>query len=119
MTCGLDSFIIVWNPFDGRRLLIIREAHTVLVHGAIKPIEITAATFDPGYQRLLTGAHDGTLKIWNFNSGTCLRNMKTEKWSEIKSVIWVNNRIMATGWNRRIIEFADTGEAVGPGGAYR
>lgn len=27
------------------------------------PVEITAATFDPGYQRLLTGAHDGTLKV--------------------------------------------------------
>ncbi|KAJ8918541.1 hypothetical protein NQ315_013046 [Exocentrus adspersus] len=109
VTCGLDSFVIVWNPFDGRRLLIIREAHTVLMHGAIKPVEITAATFDPGYQRLLTGAHDGTLKIWSFNSGTCLRNMRTDKWSEIKSVIWVNNRIMATGWNRRITEFTDTG----------
>ncbi|XP_056644787.1 WD repeat-containing protein on Y chromosome [Diorhabda sublineata] len=108
VTCGLDSYIIVWNPWDGRRLLLIKDAHTVMLHGGIMPVEITAATFDPGYQRLLTGAHDGTLKIWNFNTGTCLRNMKIDQWYEIQSVIWVKGRIMAIGWNRRITEFADT-----------
>nr|XP_023023649.1 WD repeat-containing protein on Y chromosome [Leptinotarsa decemlineata] len=118
VTCGLDSYIIVWDPWKGRRLVVIKEAHTVMLHGEIMPVEITAATFDPGYQRLLTGAHDGTLKIWNFNTGTCLRNMKIEQWSEVQSVIWVKNRIMAIGWNRRVTEFADTGEAVGPGGAF-
>ncbi|KAG5863407.1 hypothetical protein JTB14_010170 [Gonioctena quinquepunctata] len=118
VTCGLDSYIIVWDPWNGRRLSVIREAHTVMLHGEIMPVEITAATFDPGYQRLLTGAHDGTLKIWNFNTGTCLRNMKIELWSEVQSVIWVKRRIMAIGWNRRVTEFADTGEAVGPGGAF-
>lgn len=34
-----------------------------MLHGEIMPVEITAATFDPGNQRLLTGAHDGTLKV--------------------------------------------------------
>ncbi|CAH1154332.1 unnamed protein product [Phaedon cochleariae] len=118
VSCGLDSYIIVWDPWNGRRLLVIKEAHTVMLHGEIMPVEITAATFDPGYQRLLTGAHDGTLKIWNFNTGTCLRNMNIEKWSEVQSVIWVKSRIMAIGWNRRVTEFADAGEAVGPGGAF-
>nr|CAI5831958.1 unnamed protein product [Callosobruchus analis] len=120
VTCGLDSYIIVWDPFDGRRLLVVKEAHTVMLHGEILPVEITAATFDPGYSRLLTGAHDGTLKIWDFNTGTCLRNMNidNEKWTEVQSVIWVKGRIMAMGWNRRVTEFADSGEAIGPGGAY-
>lgn len=45
--------------------------------------------------------------------------MNIEQWSEIQSVIWVKNRIMAIGWNRRVTEFADTGEAVGPEGAFR
>lgn len=53
----------MWDPWNGRRLLVIKEAHTVMYHGEIMPVEITAATFDPGYQRLLTGAHDGTLKV--------------------------------------------------------
>ncbi|XP_030753243.1 WD repeat-containing protein on Y chromosome isoform X2 [Sitophilus oryzae] len=118
ITCGLDSYIIVWNPWDGRRLMVIKEGHTRMLHGEIMSVEITAATFDPGYQRLLTGAHDGTLKIWNFNTGTCLRNMNIETWCEVQCVIWVKNRILAMGWNKRVTEFADTGAAVGPEGAY-
>lgn len=118
VTCGLDSYIIVWNPWDGRRLLVIKEGHTRMLHGEIMSVEITAATFDPGYQRLLTGAHDGTLKIWNFNTGTCLRNMNIETFCEVQCVIWVKSRIMAMGWNKRVTEFADTGEAIGPEGAF-
>lgn len=78
-TCGLDSYIIIWDPWNGRRMNVIKEAHTRLLHGEIIPVEITAATFDPDNQMLLTGAHDGSLKIWNFNTGTCYRNMKIEK----------------------------------------
>lgn len=48
-----------------------------------------------------------------------MRNMNIEKWAEVQEVIWVKNRIMAIGWNRRVTEFADTGEAIGPGGAFR
>ncbi|CAG9858410.1 unnamed protein product [Phyllotreta striolata] len=118
VSCGLDSYIIVWEPWDGRRLLVIRDAHTVILHGEKLPVEITAATFDPGWQRLLTGAHDGTLKIWNFNTGTCLRNLSIEPFNEVQSVVWVKGRILASGWNRRITEFADTNETEGPSGAY-
>ncbi|VEN43715.1 unnamed protein product, partial [Callosobruchus maculatus] len=45
-------------------------------------------------------------------------NIDNEKWTEVQSVIWVKGRIMAMGWNRRVTEFADSGEAIGPGGAY-
>ncbi|KAL1498296.1 hypothetical protein ABEB36_009115 [Hypothenemus hampei] len=118
VTCGLDSYVIVWNPWDGRRLLVIKEAHTRMLHGEVMSVEITAATFDPGYHRLLTGAHDGTLKIWNINTGICMRNMNIETWCEVQCVIWVKRRILAMGWNKRVTEFADTGEAVGPEGAF-
>ncbi|XP_060529171.1 WD repeat-containing protein on Y chromosome [Cylas formicarius] len=118
VTCGLDSYVITWNPWDGRRLLVIKDAHTRMLHGELMNVEITAASFDPGYQRLVTGAHDGTLKIWNFNTGMCLRHMEIEAWCEVKCVIWVKSRILAMGWNRRVTEFADTGEAVGPEGAF-
>lgn len=48
-----------------------------------------------------------------------MRNMNIDKWAEVQAVIWVKGRILAIGWNRRVTEFADTGEAVGPGGAFR
>lgn len=69
---------------------MVKDAHTKLLHGENLPIEITAAAFDPGYQRLLTAAHDGTLKVWNFNTGTCLRNMNVGSGQEITSVVWVS-----------------------------
>lgn len=27
-TCGLDSYIIVWDPWTGKRMNVIKEAHT-------------------------------------------------------------------------------------------
>lgn len=48
------------------------------MYGQHHDIEITAACFDESEQLLVTGTRDGTLKIWNFNTGTCLRNMTIE-----------------------------------------
>ncbi|KAI4460577.1 wd40 repeat domain 95 [Holotrichia oblita] len=97
---------------------VVREAHTRTLHGEVLPVEITAATFDPGYQLLLTGAHDGSLKTWNFNTGTCLRNMRIENNCEVTGVVWIKGRILAIGWNRHVTEFADSGGYAGPGGAF-
>ncbi|KAK5645470.1 hypothetical protein RI129_006770 [Pyrocoelia pectoralis] len=112
LTCGWDSFIIVWDPWTGRRILVVKEAHVRILRGETLSVEITAATFDPGNQLLLTGASNGTLKIWNFNSGTCLRNMSIEPGCEVTSVIWIRGRILAVGWNRHVTEFADNGAAI-------
>ncbi|XP_022918540.2 WD repeat-containing protein on Y chromosome [Onthophagus taurus] len=118
VTCGLDSFIIVWDPWKGRRMSVVKEAHIRTLHGKVHPVEITAATFDPGYQLLLTGAHDGSLKTWNFNTGTCMRNMRIEDNCEVTGVVWIKGRILAIGWNRHVTEFADSGGHAGPGGAF-
>ena len=34
-------------------------------------------SFDYTLRRLITGGRDGTVKIWNFHNGDCLRVMKT------------------------------------------
>nr|CAD7572926.1 unnamed protein product [Timema californicum] len=123
VTVGLDSYIIVWDPWNGRKIFLVKDAHTRMLYGEGKPVEITAATFDPANQLLLTGAGDGTLKIWNFNTGTCIRNMSItpNRWGmsvrhyihvEVTSVIWIKSRILAVGWDRRVTEFADTGKVV-------
>lgn len=46
-------------------------------------IEITALTFDPSLRRLLTGARDGTVSIWNFNNGACLRRIQSANDNEV------------------------------------
>ena len=32
-------------------------------------VEITALAFDESLRMLISGAHDGTVGIWNFNNG--------------------------------------------------
>lgn len=105
VTCGVDSMIIVWNPWTGRRINLFTKAHTRLWHGEMVVAEITAGCFDPKHQFLLTGASDGSLKVWNFNEGICLRNLKIE--NEVTSVYWSHDRIFAMGWNKIVTEFND------------
>ncbi|KZC13993.1 WD repeat-containing protein on Y chromosome [Dufourea novaeangliae] len=106
VSTGLDSCIIVWDPWLGNRLYLVTHAHSQFLYGQHNDVEITAACFDESEQLLVTGASDGTLKIWNFNTGTCLRNMAVEKNCEITSLAWVENRVLSSGWNRQVIEFA-------------
>ena len=35
--------------------------------------KVTALAFDASGRRLLTGAQDGLVRVWNFSSGQCLR----------------------------------------------
>nr|ABY59794.1 WD-40 domain protein [Drosophila ananassae] len=107
VTCGLDSYIIVWDPWTGRRKIIMKSCHTKMIYGEIIDIEITAACFDPLEQFLLTGARDGSLKIWNYNNAVVVRNMSIMPDQEVTSVIWVVDRILAMGWDRQVTEFND------------
>lgn len=103
--------------------MMVRDAHTRLLHGERIPVEITAACFDPNHQLLLTGARNGTLKVWNFNNGECLRNMSIEHNMEVTGVFWVEGsesgagRIFSVGWDRHVTEFEAgvTGAASGTG----
>lgn len=92
VTCGFDSYIIVWDPWTNKRKTLIKQAHTRVSYGEILRVEITAGCFDPKQQLLLTGARDGTLKIWNFNSGICVRNMSIEEMCEVTVVFWFFER---------------------------
>ncbi|PZC77345.1 hypothetical protein B5X24_HaOG203504 [Helicoverpa armigera] len=112
ITCGTDSIIINWNPVTGKRNVLIRDAHTRLLHGELIPVEITASCFDPGYQLMLTGARSGELKVWNFNTGVCMRTMSIAYMCEVTNCFWVEGRILAIGWNRHVVEFEDSGMSV-------
>ncbi|KFB35627.1 AGAP002309-PA-like protein [Anopheles sinensis] len=106
VSCAFDSFIIVWDHKMNRKMTIISEAHTQTKNGVQIPVEITAACFDEKQQLLLTGARDGSLKIWNISARTCVRSFHMEEDSEVTAVFWQGNRILAMGWNHRVVEFA-------------
>ncbi|XP_049790191.1 WD repeat-containing protein on Y chromosome-like [Schistocerca nitens] len=112
ITVGQDSSIMVWDPWIGKRLLLIQNAHHYLKFGEIHTVQITAATYSPDWQLLLTGARDGSIKMWNFTTGMCLLTLNIEKDCEVTSLVWLKNRILATGWNLHIVEFDDKGKAM-------
>uniref|UniRef100_A0A182SDI7 WD repeat-containing protein on Y chromosome n=1 Tax=Anopheles maculatus TaxID=74869 RepID=A0A182SDI7_9DIPT len=106
VSCGFDSFIIVWDHRMNRKMTIITEAHTQVRNGVLEPVEITAACFDGKQQLLLTGARNGSLKIWNISGRTCLRTIQMDDDCEVTAVFWQANRILAMGWNHRVVEYA-------------
>lgn len=106
VTCGFDSSIINWNLANGERLTFIKEAHTMSFYGETVSVEITAACFNPNRHFLLTGAGNGTIKIWNFNSGICIRNVSLDDKKEVTAVHWLPLKILVAGWNRCITEFS-------------
>lgn len=66
---------MVWNPWKNERLLMVDKAHSRMVYGQEEALQITAGCFDPNWQQLVTGATDGSIKIWTFQTGTCIRTM--------------------------------------------
>ncbi|XP_044599584.1 WD repeat-containing protein on Y chromosome [Cotesia glomerata] len=109
ITTGSDSHIIMWDPWRGRCIYVIRDAHTEMYLGKLRAIPISAATFDPCNQLLATGAKDGSIKVWSYSSGTCLKTMMINQKCKITAIIWLKNRILCTGQNvKYITEFADT-----------
>lgn len=78
VSTSLDSCITVWNPWYGYRLSFVTKAHSRWKYGEKVGVEITAACFDSSEQLLVTGARDGSVKMWQFNTGTCIRNIMVE-----------------------------------------
>uniref|UniRef100_A0A1B0G315 WD repeat-containing protein on Y chromosome n=1 Tax=Glossina morsitans morsitans TaxID=37546 RepID=A0A1B0G315_GLOMM len=105
VTCGLDSFVIVWDPWCGKRRIIIKDCHIEYLYGEKNRVEITAACFDPLERYLLTGARDGCLKIWNYNNAVCIHNLKIKGNESITAVRWVKERILVVGWDQQVTEF--------------
>ncbi|XP_014477253.1 PREDICTED: WD repeat-containing protein on Y chromosome-like [Dinoponera quadriceps] len=108
VSTGLDSRIIVWDPWLGHHLRMMTNAHGVIRYGQHVDVEVTAACFDDTEQFLLTGARDGSLKMWNFNTATCIRRTMIDYQCEITSVVWLENRIFCSGWNKQVVEVAAT-----------
>jgi len=105
-SCGSDSTIIVWDLWRGRKVNWIFRAHTTLKHGEVVPIKISAGCFDTKHQYLVTGAVDGSIKIWNMNEGLCVRTLNVD--SFIRNLFWTNDRIFAV--SNVVTEFNDNND---------
>ncbi|EDO38985.1 predicted protein [Nematostella vectensis] len=90
-----ESVVCVWSLETGEKIIQFSNAHD--------DSEITAMSFDPSKRRLVTGARDGSVKIWNFNNGACLRVLHQVDDEEITGILCHKQHIITVGWSKNVI----------------
>ena len=78
VSADAHSSICVWSIETGQLSGRFSEAH-----GAEA---ITSLAFDGAQRRLVSGAHDGSLKLWNFSSGECLKQCLNPDTAELTAL---------------------------------
>jgi len=72
VTADARSLVCVWDIISGEKLMEFSANQS----SDLVELELTAMTFDVTYRRLVTALNDGSLAIWNFNNGNCLRQVR-------------------------------------------
>lgn len=74
-------------------------------------VKITSTIFDRTQRRLITGAHDGSIKLWNFSTGQQLKEFVGFGEGEVTGLACMHmtpyHYIVATGWNRKVSYWLD------------
>ncbi|OWF37797.1 WD repeat-containing protein on Y chromosome-like [Mizuhopecten yessoensis] len=104
-----DSVVSVWDVRNGEKVMQFINAHTHTEGGVDIPVEISAITFDGPERRLITGARDGSVKVWNFNNGACLQTFNTPGGLDVTGLVSTRHRIYVTGWSRTVHIYLDGG----------
>jgi len=94
--------VCVWDMQNGDMVFHFTDLHKA---------KMTAMAFDEAGRRLITGANDGTTKMWNFNNGACLKEFQGQGGQEVSSIIFLvegNTKYIVTGgWNRKVSVYSD------------
>lgn len=107
VSCCKESVVSVWDLNTGEKIIQFVNAHKRIERGVEIPIEITAMTFDEPGRRLITGGRDGSVKIWNFNNGSCLQEFLVPDGLEITGIASARQRIYVTGWCQLVHIYID------------
>ena len=73
LTADARALVCVWDVISGDKLMEFSANQS----SDYVELELTAMTFDVTYRRLVTALNDGSLAVWNFNNGNCLRQVYT------------------------------------------
>ncbi|XP_033622935.1 EF-hand calcium-binding domain-containing protein 8 isoform X5 [Fukomys damarensis] len=90
--------VSVWEIVTGRKMMEFSVSGAQLV-------ELTAMALDTYERCLLTGLLDGTMKMWNYNTGECLLTFPNPDQVEISGIVHMNKVYYMTGWSKRITSF--------------
>ncbi|XP_014291310.1 WD repeat-containing protein on Y chromosome isoform X2 [Halyomorpha halys] len=107
ITCCSGSVITKWNAFTGEKMYSWVRAHAADALTETISYGITSGTFNPDQSLLATGAVDGSIKMWNFHTGTCLRRMELLRGAVLK-VIWLKTRFFGIGFDSTYREWEPT-----------
>ncbi|KAJ7984792.1 hypothetical protein DPEC_G00358450 [Dallia pectoralis] len=98
-----DSSVSVWDIETGSLCLRISSAH------GDEPITCMAL-MDSSHRRLVTGARNGTIKVWNLLNGHNLHKLEPVNDSEITGIICLHdNRLLVVGWSQKVAQYDITG----------
>ncbi|TPX34347.1 hypothetical protein SmJEL517_g02962 [Synchytrium microbalum] len=103
---GCDGGVVnVWDATSGAKTFRFTGAKS----------EITAMAFDVGRRRIVIGARDGSIRMYNFNNGQCLHELFKGDNSEVTGLVYVELKdakyIVASGWSRRVAVFLDDSDS--------
>lgn len=101
ISVSVDECVRLWDVHKGK---LIFEFTTK--HGA----PVTCACLDTRGKRLLTGAHNGTVYMWNFNNGAMMTEFAPRQ-KEIHQLMFLkrsSHPIIGVGWEAKLLRWADT-----------
>lgn len=121
VTAHQGSLLSAWKVETGELSVRMREAH-----GAS---EVTSLAVVPGRPRVVSGAHDGGIKLWSFATGQCLKRFSSPadypNGAEVTGLAPLelkgSHHLLSVGWSRALSVWTDTaasgaaGVAVQPG----
>ncbi|XP_071034541.1 WD repeat-containing protein on Y chromosome-like [Parasteatoda tepidariorum] len=118
VTVGNDSSVAVWKIETNELINEFKNLHeTENRYGLIKAIRVTSATLDPTGKRLITAGRDGSIKVWNFYLGICLRSFHAK--FRVLSLTTEGFEIFAGGSLGQIISFYDDGDTILEGAEWK
>uniref|UniRef100_A0A3B5L426 WD40 repeat domain 95 n=1 Tax=Xiphophorus couchianus TaxID=32473 RepID=A0A3B5L426_9TELE len=104
VSCSEEAVVKVWDFDTGRQVFEFTATPDLT--------SITCMTFDIK-GRLITGGSNGYIKVWNFNSGHCIKTLKKGKCHQVCDCTFLKvqgNYVIAVGRDRRIDIYSDSPE---------
>nr|XP_006814770.1 PREDICTED: WD repeat-containing protein 49-like [Saccoglossus kowalevskii] len=66
--------------------------------------------FDSGLRRLISGARNGSIKVWNFQNGHNIHQCEAVAEAEVTGIVSFREKrsMLSVGWSRKIVVYDDT-----------